>query len=104
MSALASALAAFADKLPSKLEGSAVADDDEDDEGSAIASSPGMWFKFDFLLFYFYLFLLQISLRHLQSRLRRVPPLALRFLQVHASPNLFFGSSQSCARRAETST
>jgi hypothetical protein len=43
MSALASALAAFADKMPSKLtlEGSAVADD-EDGETSATASSQGM--------------------------------------------------------------
>jgi hypothetical protein len=50
MSALATALAAFADKMPSKitLEGSAVVDDEDDEASSATASSQGMWLHFLF--------------------------------------------------------
>jgi len=50
MSALATALAAFADKMPSKLtlEGSAVADDEDDEASSATASSQGMCHTFCF--------------------------------------------------------
>jgi hypothetical protein len=93
MSALASALAAFAHKMPA-LEGSAVADDEDGETSTTQGMCHSLRFPVSTLS------PLQISPRHLQSRLRP----ALQFLLVHLSLNLFFGTSQSCARRAETST
>lgn len=104
MSALTSALAAFAATAPSLpvLVGSAVADDDE--VASTSASSPGM-LPFRSVYGFVYSTSSQIYLRHLPFLPRRALLRVLLYLPVHVRRlTLIFATNLSCPRRGETST